>query len=72
MNPMMNVTGEFVFFWYVIAPALVLILMAVPAFSRELGGLLRAGWERLRGALRHRPLRHRGVPSPGAPGSSHA
>ncbi len=64
MNPTMNVTGEFIFFWYVIAPALILVALGL---LHELGMRLRRGWKRLRDAWHLRPLHH-GSPSPGTPG----
>lgn len=54
MNPVMNLTGNFVFFWYVIVPALILVLACVLSLSRGLGLRLHTGWRRLRGAIASR------------------
>lgn len=55
MNPTMDITGEFVFFWYVIAPTLMLTLIFALGLAKELGLRLRSGWKRLRGAWPLRP-----------------
>ncbi len=57
MNPTMDVTGEFVFFSYVIAPTLVLVLILALGLLRELGRRLRASWKRLRDDWPYRHIR---------------
>ncbi len=71
MNPTMNVTGEFVFFWYVIAPTLLLVLIFALSLAQKLATRLHTSWARRREARRPRPLRHRGSPSPRTPRSPH-
>jgi pimeloyl-ACP methyl ester carboxylesterase len=54
MNPVMNITGNFVFFWYVIVPTLILVLACALSLSRGLGLRLHTGWRRLRDAIASR------------------
>ena len=59
MQPTMNVTGEFIFFWYVIAPTLILMLALALALSRKLGMRLHRIWKRIRDARHLRLPRRR-------------
>ena len=59
MHPTMDITGEFVFFWYVIAPTLMLVLILALGLRQELGRRLHASWKRLRDAWPLHPFRHR-------------
>ncbi len=69
MNPTMNVTGEFVFFWYVIAPTLILAFIFALSLSRELVRRLHEGWKRLRDTWHLRlSRRFHGSPAPGTSG----
>lgn len=59
MHPTMNVTGEFIFFWYVIAPTLILVIILVLALSRNLGTRLHRTWKHIRDAWHLRLPRRR-------------